>query len=171
MISGRMSAEYADALLHCEKRLSTNQTPVVDLSHSKTRIMLVSDMIPAQFLFEFSRISLELKKVTYHMQTMAGTGLTRFDFGGRHINPKAENVAPEIARPYTGKRFEGESHIHIYSENVLLRQLEWAVPPEALGMHFGTTEAGRCDIRQVLNLFCEYIALKDRIIFQGALNE
>lgn len=160
-----LSAERADALLHVEKRLVASG--VIDLRQAKTRVMLVAEKKPVRFMFEFSRTCIELKKVSYHMQVEKGIGLTRFDFGGGHNNPRMADGAPKVAEPYVGKRFVNESHIHVYSPACLL---DWAVPPEALGIHFGTKPNGACDIRQVLDAFCEYIALKDRIIIQGAFH-
>lgn len=162
----RLSAERADALLHVEKRIVSSG--VIDLRQSKTRMMLVAENNSARFMFEFSRTCIELKKVSYHMQLDKGIGLTRFDFGGGHNNPRTTDGAPEVAKPFVGKRFVNESHIHVYSPDC---QLDWAVPPDALEIRFGTKPDGSCDIRQVLDAFCEYIALRDKIIILGALHE
>ena len=68
-------------------------------------------------------------KMSFNLRGADNQGLARLDYYGPHQNPShyTEDV-PEIFKPYEGKVFNSESHLHHFVENY---GLKWALPVEA----------------------------------------
>lgn len=67
-------------------------------------------------------------KMSFNLRDGGNQGLTRLDYYGPHTNPSPYTAeVPEIFKPYEGKVFNSESHLHQYVENY---GLEWALPIE-----------------------------------------
>lgn len=67
-------------------------------------------------------------KMSFNLRDSDNQGLARLDYYGPHTNPSPYTAdVPEIFKPYEGKVFNSESHLHQFVENY---GLEWALPIE-----------------------------------------
>jgi hypothetical protein len=119
--------EQADYLLALQKE--TDKGLVVDLSLPKIRFALKSpDDDEWEFIVDISNSRKKIFKISlHHMETRAKEGLLRVDFNGSHRNPETtSNTVPEVCKPFVGRWFQNEPHIHIFVEG--FRDLAWAIP-------------------------------------------
>lgn len=103
MSEAALSQAEADALLALEKRCEPDRTWTFPAKGGKLSIPLVSDDRREHFLLDFSRGSIELRKVKLQTRARQTVALVRVDLHGTaHLNPDGE----EIPCP----------HIHVYRE-------------------------------------------------------
>lgn len=88
------------------------------------QIELVSQDQSENFIFDIWRGTIRLQKATYGNRYKKIYVLSRLDINGHHTNPDVEPPL-DILRPFIGRRFNAETHVHIYTEGF---NDKWAVP-------------------------------------------
>lgn len=121
--------EQAETLLNVRKKivLKDNTCPasysICARCPMNERIMLVSEDGENSFVWEIFQSRKGYAKISLHVQDADSCiGLFRVDYNGSsHTNPESDNgKLPERFKPYIGKRFQNESHIHYYGKGIVL---------------------------------------------------
>ena len=102
-------------------------------------------------------------KMSFHLRNVNNEGLARLDYNGVHKNPSPYTPeVPEIFKPYEGKVFNAESHLHLYVENC---KLDWALPIEATEIDPKTINAVDTNqgFKEALEGFCKYLNIETDI--------
>lgn len=128
--------EQAEKLLSVRKKivLKDNSCPAsfsIDAAcPMNVRIHLVSEDGENTFIWDIFQSRKGYIKVSLHIQDEdSSIGLFRVDYNGNHTNPESANEnLPERYRPFLGRRYLNESHVHYYVEGY--RSLAWALPIE-----------------------------------------
>ena len=127
---------------------------------------LKSDNKENTFVLDFNRGRIELK---YTLQTRVNTSivLIRLDINSTHTNPNVDYHVEKddpffsIHERSIGKRFEKESHIHVYREGF---EDKWAYPINEI---IKDTK----DIKKTILAFLKYCNINGKITFQGDLSD
>lgn len=96
-------------------------------------------------------------KMSFHLRDVSNEGLARLDYNGTHTNPSPYTTeVPGIFKPYEGKVFNAESHLHLYVEKY---GLDWALPIEATEIDPKTIDATDTDqgFKDAFEGFCKYL--------------
>lgn len=101
-------------------------------------------------------------KMSFHLRD-GNQGLTRIDYYGPHTNPSPYTAdVPEIFKPYEGKVFNLESHLHQFVENY---DLEWALPIEVTDIEPKTIDAADSNqgFKDAFLGFCNFLNVTTEI--------
>lgn len=96
-------------------------------------------------------------KMSFNLRDGGDQGLTRLDYYGPHTNPSPYTAdVPEIFKPYEGKVFNSESHLHQFVENYCLK---WALPIEDTDIDPKTIDAANSiqGFKEAFVGFCKYL--------------
>ena len=129
-----MTNEQAEELIGLKKTIIQNGIEQESVTIEQTfpmnlRFELISkEDDDYSFLWDITQSSKDSLRISLHFQDDdSKIGLFRVDYNGGHHNPEFENDnLPEIFKPYIGKYFINESHVHYYVEGY--RALAWALP-------------------------------------------
>lgn len=105
-------------------------------------------------------------KMSFHLRDVSNDGLVRLDYNGSHTNPSPyTDDVPEVFKPYEGKVFDAESHLHLYVEN---HDLDWALPIEVTEIDPKTIDATDSDqgFKDAFAGFCRYLNVKTDIVLE-----
>lgn len=129
-----MTYSEAQVYIKSSKKVLDDQGSELDewhhkLTHNnKFRVKFADDKSNIYILDVFHSDKVGIK-MSFHLRDDNNEGLVRLDYNGSHTNPSPYTKAvPEIFKPYEGKEFNAESHLHLYVENY---GLDWALPIEA----------------------------------------
>lgn len=119
----------ANDLIETQKHLE-NPDRRIDISPNKQRINLFArSYTEYKFFIEINPSTKMRFKMTLHCQEEnTNIALLRIDYKGTHVkNPEqVKDTVPEFLKPYAGREFKRESHIHFYVEGY--KPLAWAMP-------------------------------------------
>ncbi len=116
-------------------------------SGNKITIKFTSSDKREKFLFDISRGSIKITKVTYQSRARKAFVLRRLDIDGpTHINPNVEFVPVKLLQPYNGKEIP-TPHLHIYVEGY---EEKWAVPVKDF------IEINDLDLYDIMEAFFKY---------------
>lgn len=124
-----ITQDQAEYLLKLPKRIIKGEDIPIDLKIEKNLFELYS---PDDDEWKFSVQIFSNKKIIFrisvhHLEENSKEGLLRVDFKAGHRNPETVNsFVPDFLKPYTGKWFQNESHIHLFVESY--KNLAWAIP-------------------------------------------
>lgn len=102
-------------------------------------------------------------KMSFHLRNVNNEGLARLDYNGAHTNPSPYTPdVPAIFKPYVGRVFDAESHLHLHVEN---HGLDWALPIEATEIVPKTINAVDTNqgFKEAFEGFCKYLNIKTDI--------
>ena len=123
-----------------------------------------------EFLWQISQSSKNYIKLSLHVQDEdSKIGLVRIDYNGPHQNPQtAKEGLPEIFKPYVGRTFNNESHIHYYVNGY--KSLVWAMPIEDSQIKTKMIEPGKTEsIKNAILEFARMIHVKTSVNIQTML--
>lgn len=121
-------------LIHLKKKILQNDKQLEAISIDQTypvnfRFELISDDDDGySFLWEITQSAKDSLRISLHFQDDdSKTGLFRVDYNAGHHNPEKETgTLPAIFKPFIGKSFINESHVHYHVEGY--KTLAWALP-------------------------------------------
>ena len=121
-------------IIHLKKKIIQNDVPQASINIDQTYPMNVRFELISQeddgmaFLWEITQSAKDSLRISLHFQDDdSKIGLFRVDYNGGHHNPEIGNSnLPEIFKPYIGKYFDNESHVHYHVEGY--KTLAWALP-------------------------------------------
>ncbi|WP_303675251.1 DUF6978 family protein [Vampirovibrio chlorellavorus] len=115
----------ADRLLALPKiHVGSDKTYLLPKDGKTLEIELMSEDQSESFILNIWRGTIRLDKTTYGTRYKKIYILSRLDINGYHTNPDVEPPL-DFLRPYVGRRFNAETHVHIYTEGF---NDKWAVP-------------------------------------------
>lgn len=172
-----MTNEQATELIGIKKSIILNDTRQDSVTINQTfpmniRFELVSDQNDDfSFLWEITQSAKDTLRISLHFQEDdSKVGLFRVDYNSGHKNPEIDNgMLPERFRPYIGKHFVNESHVHYHVDGY--RTLAWALPIDVTEIEI--KEIGEENknnmMAAAINSFARLINLETQIIINKML--
>jgi hypothetical protein len=117
-------------------------------SGKKITVKFTSSDKREKFLFDITRGSIKISKITYQNRARKAFILRRLDIDGpSHINPNVETVPLPFLKPYNGKELS-TPHLHYYVEGF---EEKWAVPANDV---LNTTNIDMYDLMEEFFKYC-----------------
>lgn len=141
----------ADFLFEMEKFPEEDNEYDFPTSGNKLIIAFTSSDKREKFLFDISRGSIKITKVTYQNRARKAFILRRLDIDGpTHTNPEVETVPLQFLAPYNGKEIP-TPHLHIYVEGY---DEKWAIPVKDV------IEINDLEMYDIMEAFFKYCNVK-----------
>jgi len=129
-----MTNETVDYLIGLNKKITQDGDVLDNVTIEQKfpmqiRFKLVSeDDDDFSFLWEINQSEKNALRISLHFQENdSNIGLFRVDYNSGHHNPEnANDGLPDKFKPYIGKWFVNESHVHYYVNGY--KPLAWAIP-------------------------------------------
>ncbi len=143
----------ADFLFNMEKIPEEDVEYDFPTSGNKLIVAFTSSDKREKFLFDITRGSIRITKVTYQNRARKAFILRRLDIDGvSHVNPNVENVPLPFLVPYNGKEI-ATSHLHFYVEGY---EEKWAIPANEV---LDTSKVDMYDLMEKFFNYCNVIKL------------
>lgn len=172
-----MTNEQAIELIGIRKTIIQDDTRQDSVTINQTfpmniRFILVSDQNDDfSFLWEITQSAKDSLRISLHFQEDdSKIGLFRVDYNSGHKNPEMDNgMLPDRFRPYIGKLFVNESHVHYHVDGY--RTLAWALPINDTEIEVKEIEENdkNNQMAAAINSFARLINLETQIIINPML--
>ena len=163
-----MTYREAQTYIKSPKKVLDDQGNKLEQWHFKVSLknrfkVSFSDENANKYLLDVFRSDKVGVKMSFHLRDVNNEGLARLDYNGAHTNPSPYTPdVPAIFKPYEGKVFNAESHLHLFVDNC---GLDWALPIEATEIDpktINTVDTNQ-GFKDAFEGFCKYLNIETDI--------